>query len=191
VLSHTSQYSAPTEKQYAAIGCAVVEWANVELLLGTMLTRLLSTPEFLGRIYTSSMSAVRLQEAISEAAEIHAHRYGHRLIASGLVQEIREVNGRVTTLRALRNKLAHFCWMRLSDDELFGTSLPGGMHSEKKERREYATLTLRELEQITSDSHALVETLMAIVKRLPEVTEESLLSPSSSGESTALAHSGH
>jgi hypothetical protein len=122
VFSHTSQYSAPTEKQYAAIGCAVVEWANVELLLGTMLTRLLSTPEFLGRIYTSSMSAVRLQEAISEAAEIHAHRYRYRLIASGLVQEIREVNGRVTTLRALRNKLAHFYWMRLSDDELFGTS---------------------------------------------------------------------
>lgn len=155
-----------------------------------MLARLLATPEFLGRTYTCSISAVRLQEAISEAGDIHAFRYGHRLITKELIQDVREVNGRVTTLRALRNKLAHFCWMRSSDEELFGTSFPGGVPSDKKERRDYAILTKNELEKINTDSHALVEALMAIIKRLPEVTEESVLTASSSGQPMAPAHGG-
>lgn len=188
MLSHASQYSAPTEEQYGAIGRAAVGWANVELLLGTMLTRLLATPEFLGRTYTGSISAVRLQEAISEAAAIHAFRYGHRLITREIVQDVREVNDRVTTLRALRNKLAHFCWMRSNDEELFGTSSPGGVPSDKKERRENAILTKSELEKINTDSHALVEALMGIIKCLPEVTEKSLLTASSSGQPTDPTH---
>jgi hypothetical protein len=48
-LNHHSEYSALTEAQYAAIGRAVVEWANVEFLLGVLLSRLLATPEFLAR----------------------------------------------------------------------------------------------------------------------------------------------
>lgn len=184
-LNHASQYSALTEVQYAAIGRAVVEWANVEFLLETMLARLLATPEFLARTYTNSISAVRLQEAIIEAVEIHSHRYGHRLVSRELVQQVLDVNNRVSALRAVRNKLAHFCWMRSSDDELFGTSFPGGLPSPKKERREYATLTVRDLTRLNEQSHLLVEELMGIVKQLPEVTEESLLTASSSGQPTA------
>jgi len=81
-LNHSSKYAALTEAQYAAIGRTVVEWANVEFLLGVLLARLLATPEFLARTYTDSISAVRLQEAIVEAVGIHAFRCGHRLVSS-------------------------------------------------------------------------------------------------------------
>ena len=42
-LNHHSEYSELTEAQYAAIGRAVVEWANVEFLLGVLLSRLLGS----------------------------------------------------------------------------------------------------------------------------------------------------
>lgn len=73
-LNHTSEYSQLTNAQYAELGKAVVEWANVEYLLGVLLSRLLGTPEFLARTYTASISAVRLQDAIAEAVEIHRIR---------------------------------------------------------------------------------------------------------------------
>ena len=40
-LNHTSKFAELTEAQYAALGRAVVEWANVEYLLGVLLSRLL------------------------------------------------------------------------------------------------------------------------------------------------------
>jgi len=189
-LNHASQYSALTEAQYAFIGRAVVEWANVEFLLGTVLARLLATPEFLARTYTDAISAVRLQVAITEAVEVHARRYGHRLVSRELLDEVRAVNGRVASLRGQRNKLAHFCWMRTNDDELFGTSFPGGVPSPKTEKREYATLTTRDLKYLNDESHLVVEQLIKIVKRLPEITEESLLAAQSSGQRTAAARGG-
>lgn len=173
-LNHTSKYAALTEAQYAAIGRAVVEWANVEFLLGVLLSRLLATPEFLGRKYTSSISAVRLQSAIAEAVEIHARRYGHRLVSRHILAEILTVNRRVTSLRAMRNKLAHFCWVRLNDEELFGASLRGGMPSPRKERRAVAVLRSGDVDKLNSEAYELVEQLTKLVASLPEVAEDNL-----------------
>lgn len=180
-LNHASKYSALTDAQYAAIGRAVVEWANVEFLLGVLLARLLATPEFLARTYTDSISAVRLQEAIVEAVEIHAVRYGHRLVSQEVLTEILEVNSRVTRLRAVRNKFAHFCWMRRNDEEIFGTCFSGGSWSPKRERRDNIVLKVSELATLIEKAHLLVEQLMNLVEKLPEVTEESLLTTPSSG----------
>lgn len=180
-LNHTSQHSELTEAQYAALGKAVVEWANVEFLLGVLLSRLLATPEFLSRTYTDSISAVRLQDAITEAVEIHRVRYGHRLVSGQILIEIDQVNSQVTAIRGMRNKIAHFCWVRSHDEELFGTSFRGGVSSAKKERRDHAVLTSQELVQLNSEVHLLVEQLMKLVAKLPEVSEESLLTHPSSG----------
>jgi hypothetical protein len=180
-LNHASKYSALTDAQYAAIGRAVVEWANVELLLGVLLARLLATPEFLARTYTDSISAVRLQEAIVEAVEIHRVRYGYRLVSQEALTEILEVNNRVTRLRAVRNKFAHFCWMRSNDEEIFGTSFSGGIWSPKRERRDNIVLKVSELAALNEEAHLLVEQLMKLVGKLPEITEESLLTTPSSG----------
>jgi len=177
-LNHTSKYSELTESQYAAIGRAVVEWANVEMLLGVLLSRLLATPEFLGRTYTDSISAMRLQNAINEAIDIHRIRYSHRIVPEQVLLEIAQINARVSTLRGIRNKIAHFCWVRSHDEEVFGISFRGGVPSPKKERRDNAVITSQELANLNAEAYSLVEQLMKLVEKIPEVTEESLLTSS-------------
>jgi hypothetical protein len=175
-LNHTSTYANPTDAQYSAIGKAVVEWANIEFLLGVLLSKLLGTPEYLARTYTDSMSASRMQDSITEALEIHRARYHHRIITEDLLNEIRQINTRVTLLRSTRNKIAHFCWARNHDDELYGTGFSGGIASEKKERKDNAILSSEELKKLNESSYFLVENLIKLVEKLPSVKEESLLS---------------
>lgn len=184
-LNHTSEFAELTEAQYAAIGRAVVEWANVEYLLGVLLSRLLATPEFLARTYTDAISAVRLQEAVTEAVDIHRSRYRHRLVSKGVLAEIAEINQRITAMCSTRNKIAHFCWVRTNDEELFGTSFAGGVPSPRNERRNCAVLTSGELVKLNGEAYSLVEQLMKLVTSLPNVTEESLLILPSNGHTTA------
>lgn len=185
-LNHTSQYAELTDAQYRAIGKAVVEWANIEYLLGVLLGRLLSTPEFLARTYTDSMSAARIQGAIQEAVEIHQSRYGYKLVPERVVCEIAEINSKVTSLRATRNKIAHFCWCRSSDDAMFGTNFAGGIPTPKKEKRDSALLPMSELAELHRQAFDLVERLGAIVSNLPRIEEETILTL----RSTGLAASG-
>ena len=79
-LNHTSKFAELTDQQYMALGKAVVEWANIEHLLSILLGRLLATPDYLARTFTDPLAAFRLQEAISEAVEIHRVRYRARVI---------------------------------------------------------------------------------------------------------------
>lgn len=179
-LNHTSRFSDLTEAQYLAIGKYVVEWSNVEHLLGVLLGRLIGTPEFLARTYTDLMRAATIQEAILEALELHASRYGHRLLSKETVAEITRANTEVTALRAARNKIAHFCWMRSSDDELFGTRFGGGVPTPKKERRNHMVLKLSELASLHKKTYALVEQISAVVAAIPDMSEEQHLTIHSS-----------
>ncbi len=173
-LNHVSKYSDLTDEQYSAIGRVVVEWSNVEYLQSVVLSRLLRTPEYLGRTYATGLSAVRIQTAISEAVEIHRHRYGRRLIKEPELAAIEAANIRVTTLRAERNKISHFCWCRTNDEAVFGTSFAGGVPTEKWERKNSKTLKLSELQALHSEAHALTEELMRIVNAVP-ATDESVV----------------
>jgi hypothetical protein len=170
-LSHTSKFAALTDSQCTAIGRVVVEWSNVEYLLSVLLSRLLRTPEFLGRTYAQGLSAVRLQEAISEAVAIHRYRYGARIVSKAALTQIEAINAKVSALRAERNKLSHFCWCRTSDEEVFGTNFPGGIAGGKSHRRGNKVLRLSELKSLYASAHALTEELMQITSALPVVDE--------------------
>jgi hypothetical protein len=173
-LSQISRFSEPTEHQYASLGRAVLEWSNVERLLGTLLSRLLATPDFLARTYTTMVSANWMQEAIKQAVEIHAQRYDYRLISKEHLQEIRKINSEITSLRKKRNNIAHFCWFRQNDEAMFGTNFPSGVPS-KTDDRGYATLTNAELSDFNTKAHTLVESLLTLLPNLPEISEESIL----------------
>jgi hypothetical protein len=170
-LNHASQFAALTETQYSALGKIVVEWSNIEYLLGVLLSRLLYTPEYLGRTYADGMTAVRLQSAISEAVAIHKDRYGAKRIAKAQLKLIEDINERVAALRADRNRVSHFCWTRWSDDEIFGTSLTGGVHDAKRKRKANTILKLSELKRLHVEAHALTEELIRIIEDLPKVSE--------------------
>lgn len=170
-INHATPFADLTETQYSALGKVVVEWANVEYLLGVLLSRLLWTPEYLGRTYAEGMTAVRLQSAITEAVAVHRHRYRAKRVAEDDLKSIDSLNARISALRANRNKISHFCWSRWSDDEIFGTALAGGVPDAKSERKTNACLKLGELKTLHQEAHRLTEELLRITQSLPEVDE--------------------
>jgi len=171
MISHTSKYSALTDEQLKLLGTITVEWSNVEFLLGTMLSRLLYTPEFLSRTYTSSMSAYKIIEAIREGLDIHKYRYSHKTINAEISEKINRVVSEADKLRAIRNRVSHFCWSRSHENEVFGIKFSGGVPSSKKERKEVSTLSNKELSEIGTEIHGVVEDLMILVQELPEIEE--------------------
>ena len=170
-LSHSSEFAALTDEQHAAIGRVVVEWSNVEYLLSVLLSRLLRTPDYLGRTYSAGLSAFRLQEAISEAVAIHRHRYSSKILGEELLIRIENANRRVTSLRGERNKISHFCWCRSDDESVFGTSFAGGVPSEKWERKNARQVSLAELQELYAEAHGLTEELMLITTSVKPVDE--------------------
>jgi hypothetical protein len=174
-LNHASIFSELTDNHFKLIGEIVVEWSNIEFLLGSLLSKLLVTPEYLARSYTDHMSAVKLQEAIKEGVEIHRNRYGCQLIGENELDEIISLNNRITNLRVMRNKFTHFCWCRSNDDEIFGTKFSGGITNSKKEISDNITYKVTDLEDFHTEAYKIVDRLSEIVWALPEIEEDGLL----------------
>lgn len=170
-LNHSSESAELTDAQCAALGRVIVEWSNIEYLLSMLLSRLLRTPDFLGRAYAQGLSAVKVQSAITEAVALHRKRYRHRFVKEVTLAGIEAANTKVSALRAERNKISHFCWCRSNDDEVFGTGFPGGVLNPKTEHRAYRLLSLAKLRAMHKEAFSLVEELMALSSAVPEVEE--------------------
>lgn len=174
-FSHASPYSKLTDEQHQIIGMFVAEWATAEFYLGLLLGRLLLAPEFLSRTYTDSLGAAQVQDAICQAVEIHKYRYGTKLIGLEALDEILRLNRKIEKLRSLRNKFAHFCWMRTSDEKMFGTSLSGAVPSDRRHKRSSVSLEMSEIRKQYDELFFVVERLQQIAYGLPEVPEESAI----------------
>jgi hypothetical protein len=175
-LNHTTQSSQLTDEHFKAIGKLVVEWANIESLLRMTLTRLLLTPDFLGRSYTDHMSAAKIQDAIDEAVDLHRNRYAYDIIPKETVEEIAKINRRITKLRSTRNKFAHFCWCRWNDEEIFGMNFSGGLPGTKKHERSFIKLKVSEANGLYQEFYEIVERLSQITHKLPELDEKGIKS---------------
>jgi hypothetical protein len=173
-LNHVSKHSELTDAHFAAIGRVVVEWSNVEFLLRSIPGHLLITPSFLARTYTDRLSAAKVQEAIDEAVEIQRLRYQARIVPTEVLEEITEINRKITTLRANRNKFAHYCWCRTTDEEIFGTRFGGGVRESKRTRKDFVVLSVKELEGFYREAYEIVDTLAAIREKLPEMEEDGI-----------------
>lgn len=174
-LNHSSQYAQLTPKEFEAVGRLVIEWSNIEFLLGAILSRLLFVPEFLGRTYTDKMNTVQIEAATKNALEIHSRRYGNRIVPKEKELRIENLLKRIGEFRILRNKFAHFCWSRSTDDEIFGTRLSGKLPTPKREQSESVTISLRDLDNAYAEAYSTVEEALVIVETLPNVEEEEYL----------------
>lgn len=174
-FSHSSPTAQLTTQQQASIGRFVTEWANTEFYLGILLGRLLGTPEYLARTYTDYLGASQIQQAISQALEIHHHRYVDRLVHEPLAKEIGAINRRIDKLRSLRNKFAHYCWMRETDEAMFGTPLSGVSPDTKRGARSHIQITVAEIDRAHDDLFAINSRLEEIVGGIPEVPEEAYI----------------
>ena len=171
-FSHSSPYSKLTDEQHQLIGMFVAEWATCEFLLSTLLGRLLLAPGFLSRTFTDRLSAAAVQDSIAQAVEIHKYRYSGKLVGPDLLEEITVLNRKVGILRSIRNKFAHYCWMRTSDEKMFGTNFSGSAPSDKQHKRSFSVLEISEIRSQYAELYAAVERLDGIVKEIPEITEE-------------------
>lgn len=171
MLNHTSQYAELTPRQFEAIGRLVVEWSNLEFLLASVLTRLLRTPDMLGRVYTDELMAVRLQSAIEKAIAIQRHRYGARLVPVAVLDELSSLNSKIQAVRGTRNRLSHFCWSRQRDDKLFGTAFSGHVPPSKQIDKDSIVLSMAQLDEMYKESYGLVTRLTELLTQLPEVKE--------------------
>lgn len=176
-LSHTSKYAELTDEQFGIIGRIVVEWSNIEVLLGNLLSRLLFMPDFLGRTYSDEMNASRLQFAIQKAVEIHKHRYHFRIISTDTLDEISKLNAKIEKFRSTRNKFTHFCWWRSTDEEICGSGLSGYIRPSKHADKDFVTFSVGELRGIYKSAYELTERIKAVLGKLPEVDEEDRLKP--------------
>ncbi|MHB9023611.1 MAG: hypothetical protein ACYC7E_05470 [Armatimonadota bacterium] len=171
-LNHTSQYAELTDEQFGIIGRLVIEWSNIDFLLGVLLSRLLFTPEFLGRVYSDEMNASRIQSAVQKAIDIHKNRYGFRVVPEETIDEITKVNSEIDKVRRLRNTFAHFCWCRSNDEEIFGSGLSGFIPPSKRLDKDSVKFSVVELQDAYTMTYEIVERLTGIIHILPEVDEK-------------------
>lgn len=149
----------------------MIEWSNIEFLLGVLLTRLLRTPEFLGRVYTDEMPSARVQSAIAKALAIHRSRYGCGLISEETLREISSLNTEIARIRGTRNKLSHFCWCRSNDDEIFGSGFSGHVPPSKHIDKDAIVVSLSQLDEMYNESYSVVVRLSRIIAELPDIPE--------------------
>ena len=172
MLNHSSKYAELTDEQFLIIGKIVVEFSNMEFLLGVVASRLLITPEFLGRSYTDKLNASALQEVILNALDIHHRRYNFKIISSAQVDDIRKAIQRVTQIRVLRNAFAHYCWTKQSDTEIFGTKLSGAIPKASNPNKDCKIVSNEELNKTYKEAYSIVEHLNKLIQELPEIEED-------------------
>lgn len=174
-LNHTSKYSELTDTQFLLIGKLTVEFSNIEFLLGQILGRLLFTPSFLSLTYTDRMNVNSLLEKIKNAIDIHWRRYGYSFISQELCGELTSILKEIESIRIVRNKFAHYCWCRQSNDKIFGTCFASSQPKLSNPNEGVIEITNSEIEEMYRSSYAIVDKLDGILSKLPELKEDSKL----------------
>jgi hypothetical protein len=65
--------------------------------------------------------------------------------------------------------------MRTSDNQIFGTSLGGAVPSDKRHKRDNASLRVSEIREQYEDLYSAVQRLQDIIYGLPEIPEEAVI----------------
>jgi len=148
-LNHSSSYADLTAEQAELIGRFVVEWSNIEFLLSDILARLLMSPNFVARVFTDSMNAFALQEALDKAIRFHRDRYHFAVIPEVVLERLSTLLSSVDELRGMRNRFSHFCWTRSTDEAIFGTGFSAFLPSDKRHKRDVSMLSVAEIRAAT------------------------------------------
>lgn len=170
--NHSSPHAELTDAQFLAMGKLFVEWSNVEFLLGTLLSRILFVPEILARTYTDQLSATRLEYAIKNAIDVHRRRYSCSVISDEQLKQLEKLLLEATSIRRMRNKLAHYCWSRHSDDAIAGFQLSGRQAPDSAQTRDYQEYTMEKLREEYEHAYGLVERMIELAISIPENEEE-------------------
>jgi hypothetical protein len=170
--NHSSKFADLTDDQYKLIGKVIIEFSTLDFLLGNLLSRMLITPEFLGRTYNDLLTTNKIIVGIENAIDLHKERYNFRFIDQQTIHEIQDLLGHIKGLKSIRNKFAHYCWNRWDDSKNFGTRLSGKLPKLKNPNADSMTIKNNELEKEYRKAYTAVETLDTIIGKIPELEED-------------------
>ena len=170
-FNHTSKSSKLTDKQFELIGKLLLEFSNLDYIIGILLNRLLITPEYLGLTYNDQLTVMNKITALENAIELHRHRYDYRIIPEPILNDLTELVQKVKGIKTLRNKFAHNLWSRWSDEKIFGTKLTGKLVNYKKPNRDSITITNTELNKHYEQAYELVEKASDLLDVIPKFEE--------------------
>jgi hypothetical protein len=171
MLNHGSKYSELPDHQYALIGKVIVEFSNIDLMLDILLTRLLLSPDFLGRSYTDQLSVPKTIEAIKQALDVHRQRYNNNFISEEKAGDIRLMLTKVKEVQTIRNKFAHRAITR-SGNNIALVRFSGKPPNDRGETSDFETINEESLNNLYKNAYKIVDTLRAIVETIVEVKEE-------------------
>mgnify|MGYP001247305915 CR=1 FL=1 len=173
MMFRETEYARPTQVQYAMLGEAVVDWSIIDLLVEALIARLVRAPDFPMLAVTKRLGAEARNGVLQALAEIHDQRYGGRVLSPEAVASIAKIRKQLQTLKPFRNRVAHWIWMRQTDDKLFGTPMLGRV---PKAGRDDGSVVMtnadlrKHLDQLPKLATLIEETLSG----LPEVDEPDL-----------------
>lgn len=173
MLFRENEYSRPTTAQYALLGEAVVDWSIVDLLVESLIARLARAPDFPMLAVTKRLGAEARNGALQALAEMHEQRYGGRVLASEAVANVADIRRQLQSLKPFRNRVAHWIWMRQTDDKLFGTPMLG--RGPKDGRDDGVVMTNAELREHLDQLPPLASLIEATLSALPEIDEDKMV----------------
>jgi hypothetical protein len=174
-INHGSKFNELSDHQYTLIGKIIVEFSNVDTLLGILLTRLLLSPDFLGRTYTDQLSHNNTVAAKKNALEVHSKRYNNFFISEKKSDNIKAILQRVKDLNDTRNKFAHYNFGRFIGETIFSTKFSGKPPNEQGEKTDHVIFTDDDLLKMYNKSYEIVETLKLITESIRDIDETFLL----------------
>ena len=173
-VNHYTKYNELPDHHYSLIGKVMVEFSNIDTLLSILLTRLLLSPDFLGRSYTDQLTISRTINAIKQALDVHFYRYNNKFISEEKSGHIRDVLKSVEEVQKVRNKFAHHNVGRHLD----GISLinfSGKPPNEKDPTSNYTVMSEESLKNLYTNAYGIVEVLRKITETIREVDEVFIL----------------
>jgi hypothetical protein len=168
-LNH-SKYSNLTEDQFTLMGKIMIEFSNIDFLLGVLLSRLTFTRFDLSRTITEKLTAHNTILAIEDCIKMHDIRLGNRLASKEISTQINSLLSEIKTIILSGNKFAHHLWARSDDNSIIGTKYSSKQRSCTDKGKDTTSIKLKGLETLFKRSYSKVETLNLLVDRIPERT---------------------
>ena len=97
---------------------------------------------------------------IKNAIDIHERRYGNSLVSNDLCEIINVKLAEIDSIRLIRNKFAHYCWSRDSDDKIFGTGFLHKQSKFSKPNEGVIVITNKEIEEIVGSLFTILFTIL-------------------------------
>lgn len=157
-----------TRAQLAIIGSAVTEWSVLDIQLQLLLCELAQSPDTLGQALTSDLGPDNRLKALERLV-----RTWRTILRPSRLQtfkadliEVEAILRWVKSKKSLRNKIAHWAWIRSDDNTIFGfkfTTQP------LRSDRPSASINVNELRAFADEVNELAYRVTAVTVRLKQL----------------------